>query len=446
MPGRPNVSAGASVSAGGDRTGQGRVRGRGRGGKRPPADGGGPAVPKRPAASSTGVRANIGTVSNDGNRAVNNIAGNVHGFQKGGAAAAGGSRTVTVPVRRGGRGGRRGGGQGRGGSDQPSGGGDQRPGGGDQRPGGGEGGQRLGGGGGGDQRLDGADGGGQRPGGAGGGGGSFEGRGHVLGGAGGVPWYKRDPAPRAAGAAFPAAPSTPIGAPPARAPTGIFTSPEKVKPTPDAADDWDGPISDSGRVTCPVCGERVSLSGVNDHVDRCLVAECERLEGSGQPDGGAEVGWQEYDDELLLSRAADELETSLRDCEWQDADSEDDRLLAAAADHLETSLVHEQTAAGGTAQSPHRHAGAAGGEPVRGAAVRTASEASTVCAELLENSRRTRARTSSDASTVYDEILDEPIVIDSSDDEDYATQRNNLSDVIKDFITVEESDDDLFDE
>ncbi|KAF0287154.1 SprT-like domain-containing protein Spartan [Amphibalanus amphitrite] len=64
-------------------------------GKRPPPEGAGPPPQRRPG-NPTGVRADIGTVNNDGNQRVNAIAGNVHGFQKrgGAVATAGGSRTV----------------------------------------------------------------------------------------------------------------------------------------------------------------------------------------------------------------------------------------------------------------------------------------------------------------------------------------------------------------
>ena len=375
-----------------------------------------PSSQKRPPGNPSGVRSNIGTVSNAGNQRVNNIANNVHGFQKtagrggGATAAAGGSRTVTVPPRRGGGGGGGGGGGRGGGADS-----------------------------------------------------AFGGQGRVLGGARSVPWYKRDPPAAAA-----RAPSG-SGAAASRSPTGIFFSPQADKSIPagsmtEVESDIIDPATDA--VTCPVCGEKVGLRGINDHVDHCLVAECERMEReaqSSQP--SASAVWGEDSDDLMMSRAADALETSLETSVWEE-NTEDDRLLADAADELETSLEQGDGAAADRRDIYNGEgdcSGAASRSPASDAstvyelldgrgeatALSPASEASTAYDEFVDGGRAAAAAApspSSDASTVYDEILNEPIVIDSSDEEDYCTQRANLSDVIRDFIRVEESDDELFDE
>ncbi|XP_043230690.1 DNA-dependent metalloprotease SPRTN-like [Amphibalanus amphitrite] len=418
--GRATAVGGAAPPVGRGRPGRGRGRGAAAGapserpGKRPPPEGAGPPPQRRPG-HPTGVRADIGTVNNDGNQRVNAIAGNVHGFQKrgGAVATAGGSRTVTVPVRRGGAGG-------------------------------------------GDDRADG------RPGDS-----TFDGRGNRLGGTPGVPWYKRDP-PRSASGAGSAVGPTPPSVPSAsrtssatsatRTPTGIFSSPERKKPAPTTShttDSCSGLSAGSSLVTCPVCNEQVPQQGINDHVDQCLADPNEQLLGAvggeTRPENSGETVWydDDDDDEQMLSLAADELERSLEVSVWSE-DRDDDRLLADAADELETSLVEQETSGDDlgeiTASSPQR-GGSTSSAPAggRSGAARTFSEASTPNVPV-DGARGPAARTLSEASTVYDRILDEPIVIDSSDDEDYASQRANLSNVIMDFIKVEESDDELFEE
>ena len=392
-------------------------------GKRPASESDITPSQKRPPGNPTGVRPTIGTVNNGGSQRVNTISGNVHGFQKtvgrggGATATAGGSRTVTVPPRRGGgRGIGVGVGVGVGGGTESA----------------------------------------------------FAGRGHVLGGAQSVPWYKRDPKPDVPQRDSPAGLASNF-----RRPTGIFSGPEdtaKITPT-DVKTDPERDLEEltPSSVSCPVCGDRVSLRTVNEHVDLCLVTECDReREGDAaesQAGPSSDAVWDDDAvDELMMSQAADEAENSLEISGWE-GDVEDNRLIEAA-DELETSLERgagKNCTAGDRsdiysgecrdgARSPGSDASTAydsisdGNDSLK--AQSPVSGASTVYDDLFDGGATAVVAASSPesaASTVYDEILNEPIVIESSDDEDYVSQRANLSDVIKDFIRVEESDEEIFD-